>query len=363
MEVQNVLHMTPGEGKTSYAMNSEYQKRAIIKAKPIVEEAITDLYCKTVPRSMAIADLGCSSGPNTLLVISEIVEAISLMCQKLGHRSPELQVYLNDLPGNDFNTIFKSIPFFVEKHRTDKENEFGPCFMSGIPGSFYERLFPAETLDFVHSSNSLHYLSQVPHGIENNKGNIYIAATSPPNVPIAYFTQFQMDFTLFLSLRSAELVPGGRMVITILGRRNIDPSSKEHCDSWELLAQSLRDMVYQGLVDEAKLDSFNLPLYSPCLEEVKAVIEEQGSFHLNLLEAFDAEGDTNYDYEKEVEFDDFIKAVSRTVRAVTESMLVSHFGEEILEELFDKYAKYVGQYIGKEKNKYVNLIMSMTKKG
>ncbi|PIA36700.1 hypothetical protein AQUCO_03300128v1 [Aquilegia coerulea] len=358
MEVQNVLHMTPGEDRNSYV------KMVIIKAKSFLEEAITDLYCKTFPKSLSIADLGCSSGPNTLLVISEIIETISSLCRKLGHQSPELQVFLNDLPGNDFNTIFKSIPCFLEKHRTDKGNEFGPCFIAGMPGSFYERLFLAETLDFVHSSYSLHYLSQVPHGIESNKGNIHIAVTSPPCVPIAYLTQFQSDFAFFLSLRSEELVYGGRMVLTILGRRNTDPSIKENCDSWELLALSLRDMVSQGLVDEAKLDSFNLPMYSPCVEEVKAIIQEQGSFHLNVMETFDLDSGTNDDYEKEdVEFDEIIKAGSQTIRAVAESMLVSHFGGEIIEELFDRYAKYFGEYVGKERSNYVNLIMSMTKKG
>ncbi|PIA36720.1 hypothetical protein AQUCO_03300138v1 [Aquilegia coerulea] len=223
------------------------QKTVILKVKPFVEEAITDLYCKTLPgKCFKIADLGCSSGPNTLYLISEIIEAIGSKCQKLGHGPPSFQVFLNDLPGNDFNTIFKSIPSFIENLKKNKGDEFiGPCFIAGMPGSFFGRLFPPETLNFVHSSYSLHFLSKVPLGIENNKANIYIAPMSPPSVPKAYLAQFESDFTIFLSSRSEEITSGGRMVITMIGKRNSDPFSEDCWDFWELLAQSFRDMVSQ----------------------------------------------------------------------------------------------------------------------
>ena len=84
---------------------------------------------------------------------------------------------------------------------------------------------------------------QVPEGIENNKSNIYMASTSPPSVLKAYYEQFRRDFSLFLKCRSEELVTGGRMVLTILGRKSEDPSSKECCYIWELLAMALNEMV------------------------------------------------------------------------------------------------------------------------
>lgn len=79
--------------------------------------------------------------------------------------------------------------------------------------------------------------------MESNKGNIYIASTSPPSVLRAYYEQFQRDFLIFLKCRAVELVTGGRMVLTFLGRRSEDPSSKECCYIFELLAIALNDMV------------------------------------------------------------------------------------------------------------------------
>lgn len=132
----------------------------------MMKEAILDLF-KFSPNNMfgesiGIADLGCSSGPNTLLVVSEILNVIYAKWQQLGRpSSPEFRVYLNDLTGNDFNNVFSSLPAFYNKLKEEKRSEFGPCFISGVPGSFYGRIFPTRSLHFVHSSSSLHWLSQV----------------------------------------------------------------------------------------------------------------------------------------------------------------------------------------------------------
>lgn len=133
---------------------------------PITEEAITDLYCNTTSSSfrkrLCIADLGCSSGPNTLLAVAGLIKTVDNVRIKKGHNeSPEFQVYLNDLPGNDFNSIFRSLPRFQERLRKEMGSGFGPCFFTGVPGSFYGRLFGTNTLHFVHSSYSLQWLSQV----------------------------------------------------------------------------------------------------------------------------------------------------------------------------------------------------------
>jgi len=129
--------------------------------KPLRDEAITNLYCNTLHRSLAIADLGCSFGPNTFLVISEIIKVVEKHCQELHHKSPEYKVFLNDLPGNDFNNVFKSLDTFREKLRDEMETEIGPCYFYGVPGSFYGRIFPDNSMHFVHSSYSLQWLSKV----------------------------------------------------------------------------------------------------------------------------------------------------------------------------------------------------------
>lgn len=125
----------------------------------ILEEAVLECLLKTMPKSMGIADLGCGSGPNSSMVIFQIINTV---CSKVGSSAlPELRVSLNDLPQNDFNYLHATLPEFYDKLRGEKG--IGPerCFVSVVAGSFYGRLFPNKSLHFVHSSSSLHWLSQV----------------------------------------------------------------------------------------------------------------------------------------------------------------------------------------------------------
>ncbi|KAM3695357.1 hypothetical protein ACJW31_07G125500 [Castanea mollissima] len=326
--------------------------------KPIVEESIEELYQTLFPECLKIADLGCSLGPNTLLVVSEIIDILSTTSQKLNSPLPSLQAFLNDLPGNDFNTIFRSLQSFYRKLETEKGNTFGNCFISGVPGSFYGRLFPCNSLHFVHSSYAIMWLSEVPKGLVSqtgealNKGNICIAKTSPPAVFKAYLDQFQRDFTLFLKSRAEELVPGGCMVLTTMGsNKSVDPLS-----IWEVVGLKLNDMV---------LESQNwTPSICHTMEEVKKVIDAEGSFTLQKLEAF------------KVDWDTYIKKANRgldkqareailasDIRAVGEPILASHFGEASMEDLFRRFKEVVLDHMEKEKCVYFNLVISLKKKG
>lgn len=147
------------------------QRKIISLTNQATKKAIVEILCSTKRwpiMKMGIADLGCSSGPNALRVISEIVEAINATSSMLNRPAPrELMLYMNDLFTNDFNNIFASLPSFHKKLRQDMgynnhDNHNGSnCFVSAVPGTFYGRLFPTKSLHFVHSSSSLHWLSKV----------------------------------------------------------------------------------------------------------------------------------------------------------------------------------------------------------
>lgn len=55
----------------------------------------------------------------------------------------------------------------------------------------------------------------------------------------AYAKQFRKDFTLFLKLRAKELVPVGRMVVSLVGRRS-DVVATKFCYLSRTISQILR---------------------------------------------------------------------------------------------------------------------------
>ncbi|KAL4283057.1 hypothetical protein GQ457_16G013640 [Hibiscus cannabinus] len=362
------LHMNKGNGDTSYAKNSTVQRKIISVGKRIMQEAILEMMYSNVVEleSMGIADLGCSSGPNTLSVISEIMETVEAANRHLGRPLvSEFRVFLNDLYSNDFNDVFMSLPAFYNRLKEGKGIGFGSCFVSGVPGSFYGRLFPTNTLHFVHSSSSLHWLSQALKCV--NKGKLFISKSSPQIVMDAYSMQFRNDFSLFIRSRSQELVPSGRMVLSFLGRKSADPTTQDSCYHWELLAQAIMSLAREGRIEEEKVDSFNAPYYAPCTEEIKEEIQKEGSFTIDRLEGFeiDWDGGVVTDIHTPQGKQLVGQRVAKTIRAVVESMLESHFGvgPDVMDDLFIRYADIVGTHLSHSRTKYTNLVMLLVRKG
>ncbi|PHU21348.1 hypothetical protein BC332_06455 [Capsicum chinense] len=375
MEVEKVLHMNGGENQDCYSNNSLVQKLVILKVRGILEDSMKNLCHSGLPQCVTLAELGCSSGPNALLPIAEMVEIIvdklshdELLNNNHNNKPINVQVFLNDLVGNDFNNVFKLLPSFYEQLERKKGQV--SCFVGAVPGSFHGRLFPQHCVHLVHSSYSLHWLSQVPKGLVTesglplNKGNIYIAKTSPPSVHEAYLDQFQKDFTNFLSMRCEEMVDFGSLVLTFICKNDED----DGCDFWELLGITMNDMVIEGMIEETKLDNFNLPLYAPSIKEIKQIIKNEGSFKILQLETFKLKWDSNManhgEKEEKILFHEKSRAVyvAGNMRAVQEPILVDHFGEEIMDDLFERFGAKAIEYMENcEKGIINNVVLSLSK--
>ncbi|KAK0605427.1 hypothetical protein LWI29_026723 [Acer saccharum] len=349
MDVGNIFHMTAGSGSTSYANNSYFQMKASDMVKHIIVETIEQLYLESFPKTIGIADMGCSSGRNSLPVIKTIVESVEEIGRLLAE-PPEFNVYLNDLPSNDFNSVFKALPDFFKQLTEERNGGCPSIFIAGCAGSFYGRLLPKNSMHFVHSSYCLHWLSKVPPSLYNekgeslNKGNLYISESSPPAVSLAYFLQFQEDFSMFLRSRSKELVCRGRMLLILLGR--VDQNN--HVDRgnsffWELLSRSLTILASQGKLNKEKLDCYHAHFYAPSKWEIEDQVRREGSFFLDRFEMYQPEktcNGTSYGF-----------AVAMTVRAAHEVMLRHHFGLEVdgvLDTLFEIYGNMVDEEMAKE---------------
>ncbi|KAE8733156.1 hypothetical protein F3Y22_tig00001478pilonHSYRG00198 [Hibiscus syriacus] len=160
MAEAKALRMNAADHEISYANNSVFQKAVISKVTPIIEESIRDMLKEMGPACIKVADLGCSSGRNTFETISQVMNTIHGICKREELKFPEFEVLLNDLPDNDFNSVFMSAPDFVERLKKEKGDMVQERCFIGVAGSFYDKLFPTTTLQFVNSSYALHWLKK-----------------------------------------------------------------------------------------------------------------------------------------------------------------------------------------------------------
>lgn len=86
-------------------------------------------------------------------------------------------------------------------------------------------------------------------------------------------------------------------------------------------------------------------------------MNKEGSFELEKLDMLEV--DMEWGNEDGISYG---KAVAKTIRAVQESMLASHFGEEILDKLFDTYGRIIDEEVAKEDIKHITFFVVLRRK-
>ena len=85
----------------------------------------------------------------------------------------------------------------------------------------------------------------------------------------------------------------------------------------------------QGLASEAKVDAFNLPGYFTSPKELKALIERNQYFNIERMEILNSQ-------KKYVSLRN-PSMCSAFLRATLEGVIAKHFGNDIMDELFNRY--------------------------
>lgn len=342
--------MKGGKGEGSYANNSQAQAKHARSMLHLLKETLDGVVLNSPDTPFVVADLGCSSGSNTIFIVNVIIEHITKRYEASGYLDvPEFSAFFADLPSNDFNTLFQLLPPMANQDigsmeeclaSTGRHRSF---FAAGVPGSFYRRLFPAKSIDVFYSAFSLHWLSQVPEIVVDkssmayNKGKIFIQGANKMSAN-AYRKQFQTDLAAFLKMRSNEMKLGGSMFIALLGRTSEDPTDQGGAgilfgthfqDAWD-------DLVQEGLITSEKRDDFNIPVYAPSLQDFKEVVEANGSFSIKKLEVF--QGGSPLVVNRPDDAAEVGRALANSCRSVSGVLVDAHIGDKLGDELFLRLA-------------------------
>lgn len=88
-------------------------------------------------------------------------------------------------------------------------------------------------------------------------------------------------------------------------------------------------IIVQGKVDGGKVDAFNLPMYTPSMEELEGMVKRNGKFRVERMQALLPKERVGRKFNG--------GSMSKHMRAIVEGVIISHFGSEIVDELFDRF--------------------------
>lgn len=233
-------------GDGFYDRNSKIQEQFIHCSAELLEEAARSV---PLPENgpLGLADLGCSEGKNSLMLLQRLAELIR-------QRRPQQQLMIthNDLPGNNWGGIFARL----------QDRPYGSNSWSlASATSFFQTVVPPGTLHIACCYSAVHWLSQVPE-VPDPSGVLFARMTEPSRSLMA--GQAALDWQSFLQARAQELVPGGRLLLVGGGRAGQDVAGLK---MYALLDQILQELNHPPFV---------MPIYYRSEEEVKAPLEAAG---------------------------------------------------------------------------------------
>ena len=100
------------------------------------------------------------------------------------------------------------------------------------------------------------------------------------------------------------------------------------------------------------------------MDEVKALIEKENLLDIEHIGLFESNWDPLDDSDSDVVLDcasSGRNVANKCIRAVMEHLMIEHFGEAILDELFLAFGSMVAEYLEIMKAKYPVIVVSLKK--
>lgn len=253
-------------------------------------------------RRARIAEYGCSGGRNSYAPMHAMISAL-----RATHPELPAECVLEDLPSNPWDQVMEEAPRLTGAFD-------GKVQVLCAGASFYEQVCGDESLDLAYSYVSAHFLSR-----ESPLPSHVIMHETDGEERRVWERRAADDWEQFLLLRSRELKPGGRMMISTMGR-------DESGYSWRLFSHVVWEAMQQeharGALARHELEALCIPASLRSEAEVMAPFTN-GSPVCSLLRA-DALQYTRTEVEGERELPPEVLAplIRRRVEAVWGGMFV-----------------------------------------
>jgi gibberellin A4 carboxyl methyltransferase len=320
-----------------YNANSAPQMAAIAAVLPWIDEAVAAMSLPVSAPAFTIADFGCSEGRNSIEVARHTIAALR---EKSGQA---VQTIHSDLPTNDFSTLTRTL-------RSNAQSVFGDksTYSSVVPGSMFDQLMPAGSLDFSMTFNAIGFLSRrpieslpdyiLPNGPSRARGRGSVSDADRT----AFALQAKEDVASFLSNRAEELRPGGKVLLQVFG----GDGEARTCDGlYDLLNDAVIEHVDEGKVPVETYRSYYQPVYFRTLEELVAPLKDSdslaGQLKLDRAESYEVPVPFVEAYKADGDLDRYAISYVDFFRAFTEAVLRLALGtrpdlDEVVESIYSR---------------------------
>lgn len=266
---RNYLAPQAMKGDGYYNAHCEVQREVVNDTIPLIANAVNHSPLPIAGRPFAIVDYGSGEGANSVVVAKAAIEALRT-------RSPlqDVVVVHNDQPSNNFNGLLQTVLRSEASYLRDDHRPVGHTFVYASPGSFYDAVAPAGSVQLGVSTCALHWLSQVPKGIVRDHIN-QGGATEAEKKQLAEFAR--VDWQNFLKQRATELAPGARLVVNMVGRRY--ESEIVECRHNALNRHSVGNYKWARSVDKKGNESYSVQQLLDLLNEIVLQLVSEGKLN------------------------------------------------------------------------------------
>ncbi len=269
----------PMEGRGAYNRSSRVQAGGLSPAVTLLEQAARTVPLPPTAQAVFIADYGASEGRNSL---KPMAVAIGALRERLGQER-SLFVFHTDLPRNDFAALFEILATDPDSYlRNDSA-----AFAAAIGRSYYAQILPECSVTLGWSSWAVQWLSRTPAEIPDQ---VQVAFSRDPTARSAFARQAAEDWQEFLSMRSRELRPGGRLVVLTMATD--DAGDFGYRPLLDAIYATLGDMVDEGLIRVEELRRMAIPTVARSRAQFADPFEKSGRFEdltIEHLEVFHGE--------------------------------------------------------------------------
>ena len=147
------------EGGGMYNKFSAFQLKTFEESKEFLLSNINNQLKINKNKPISIADLGCSQGKNSIIMMDFLLRSILNKPEVTSDSTNQLEFLVchEDQPINDWLTLLNTI-----NSNESYVNTIKNVYNSVINKSFYNRLFPSKYIDMFVSFVALHWLDNPP---------------------------------------------------------------------------------------------------------------------------------------------------------------------------------------------------------